>query len=274
MWALIKKKNMRKISFKKNIKIYGSIVFILLAINVFNFGDKFKDFFGLYGFPVKYISNEFLLFNKQFFSFLGRYSDLEIKYFDLKEENAVLKAEIGYAEILEDEVNSLKEELKFEKENEFSGKLVEAQVLKSNSYEDSDKIFINKGYSDGINEGNAVFFEKIFIGIIERANKNYSIIRLPNSNSSNISVQIVRADGMWTEAVAKGNKTSIKLENISNEFEFLGDEIVIINDLRVKRYAVLGNVQRVIDESSSSYKEAYVQTLLNYKDLRFVYVEI
>jgi cell shape-determining protein MreC len=250
---------------------YTVVLLVIITLNLLPFGDKINALLGYYGFASVYASEEIIRVSEQFFSFLGNYSQLEGKYVEIKEENIVLKAQIANYKIMEEELNRLYDELNVKEEQP---EIIVAQVLRHNGSDSSDRIFINKGQKDGIKSGDSVFVGENLIGIAEEVNANYSVVKLPNSSSVNYSVLIIGSDGKSYEGLSFGGQNGVGVKNISQYAVINKGDIVMINDLRVKRYAVLGKIDRVLDDSTNNYKEAFVETFVNYKELKFVTVRL
>ncbi len=250
---------------------YLLVIFLILVVNILPTGQKLNEFFSYYGFPTMYASDQIIYSSKQFFSFLGKYSELEKRYNEVVNDNSKLHADISYTRMLEEELEAVYSDIGIQ---DLSGEIITAQVLRSGLKSEKDRMFINQGKKSGVKEGDAVYWGRNFIGLVEMSRDYYSIVRLPNNSSTTLTVTILGENGEKSEALATGNKGGVLLKNIPMNSGLGGGEEVILDDLRVKRFAVLGKVDKIMEDSTQTYKEAFVKTYVDYRDLRFVTVHL
>lgn len=164
-----------------------------------------------------------------------------------------------------------------EEENESMRKLLGAPLPKQWKFIPatllslSDIASIDVGASSGVNKGDAVVWEKNLIGAVSDVLQNTSNLMMLTNSSSKISVYDPRtgANGM---VVGRFGEQLI-LTQVIQEEELKEDDIVVTSGLYgLPRGLVVGKVARLISDENDVYKEAEVEQLVDFKNIKTVFI--
>jgi len=203
--------------------------------------------------------------------FRDEYNDLSIKVYEQEVESSF------YA-VLKEENESLKKQLAF---GDLEQKYLTAKVLGS---VEGDFFRINKGQKEGAAVGDVVVLGNLYVGIIVRADREGSLVRLPTNKASSLEVVVVSGDmeelrvaedvGILSKGVVRGSPDGIRIENMSMSAGLENGDVVVVNDPRVGQYLILGQLVGLSDNPAATSRSGYVSPVLDYDRLVTVFVRI
>lgn len=148
-----------------------------------------------------------------------------------------------------------------------------AQVVSFNVLLPKDFMLISKGLSSGISVGDAVITEnRVLVGIVTKAEEKQSTVRLISSESSNIPALL---SSTGTHVSLRGSATgALNLDLIPRDVEVFQGELVISSGVTgtIPSHLIMGDVQRIIDNETASFKRAVVRPLVEISELQTVFV--
>jgi cell shape-determining protein MreC len=159
---------------------------------------------------------------------------------------------------------------------------ISSQVI---NYTEKGEIFINKGLSDGIKEGNVVVLGNIFVGVVTKADLNGSIVRLPTNRSSSYEVvllpssfeveQELALDGfVLSTGVVSGSSNSINIDNIGINSKVSEGDLVVLRDERIGELLILGRLVGLSRNPASTSQSGYVSPVFDYNNLLNVFIRV
>lgn len=224
--------------------------------------------------PIIYTSSSFGDKVEQNITSLVGFLKLSKENNELKVENSILKAENLSITLLIEENASLRKELDL---GNREAALIKAEVMKVNEIGDLDSLTINLGEKDGVKEGDVAKLGNQYIGIVSKVNETTSRIKLPNNSGSFLEVEIIRKEKDNTKikgsGVAIGSLYEIIIENILNESDVeIGDPVILVDE-RIGDLLLLGTIQEVLDDPTATGKKARVKSLIDYRELSYLFIE-
>jgi len=235
--------------------------------------------------PFYYYGNKTGIDTKEVFTFLGEVGDLKRKNENLYQENLLLVSENILYQTLEQENVALIEQLNL---GSTENKIVEAGVT---YFDPSGYLLINMGREEGIKEGDIVSIGNIYIGRVVQVSLGISKIRTPLSSESILQVEITkkvsaednvkqlsstidRIQKDIVHSVIKGSALGIVAEDIKLGEDVKIGDYVIVNDEKVGRFLIAGQLEEIINDPTQPELSAFVRPLINYEELTFVFVTI
>lgn len=173
--------------------------------------------------------------------------------------------------ILKNENEALKQQLNLGNTN---GKYILANVLRDDNI---NAIYIDEGTDAGVAKGDVVSYGNVFIGTISQTDRKGSVVKLPTDSSSHLQVAILKPNtttDVLSSAVVSGSVDGIKVENISMNADVANGDVIFVNDTKVGGFLTLGYIVGLSDNPSSTYRTAYVSTVLDFDTLMKVFVRI
>jgi rod shape-determining protein MreC len=182
----------------------------------------------------------------------------------LKQEVETLTAQISNLQFLEQENKSLKENLNFLKEKKY--KFVSGRVFIKNFDSVNRILMVDKGSDDGVKKDMPVIGEGgVLIGVIEKAEPSYSLIKLLSDNSSEVSVMIQNASKSL--GLLRGNyNLGMRIELIPQDEQVEKDNLVVSSglDKNIPPGLLVGYVENVKNNSLEPFQTAFIKPAVNY----------
>jgi cell shape-determining protein MreC len=241
------------------------VILLLIFIFIFVFG-----FFGSARSLVVNLFSPFLKTGNYFYSSIGQVP----KYFSdknkLVEENNKLSAEIenNYLnlinlESLKYENQKLREELKIKPAQDSIAAAIIAKQLQI----PLDTLFLDKGTSDGIKEGDMVLAgEKILIGKIVKASKNRSTVALDSFAGATTYGFVDRTDEPLEIKGVGGGGISSK---VAIDFDIAIGDKIMVGGSSTSLAAVVGAIE---EDKSSGFKNVLLSLPVNVSKINMVFV--
>ncbi|MBU0614064.1 rod shape-determining protein MreC [Patescibacteria group bacterium] len=172
---------------------------------------------------------------------------------------------------LEEEISELQEYLFYVPENGYS-KILAKTILRS--VDGTYKILIDKGLEDGIKDGMGVVVDRgIFVGYIEKAERNSATVTLVSNKTSKIPATILGTN--YTTGIIEGQGGFLLKMNYIPQEELIrvGDTIVTsgLGGLYPSGL-VIGVVSQVIKNESEPFQQAMVEPMENARDYMYLNV--
>ena len=185
------------------------------------------------------------------------------------QKNKVQNMELAY---LKQENEKLRQMLEMRQKN--PAEFIAADVALVENGNSSEKMYINKGTSQGIKVNLPVMYDGYLIGKISKVSEEYSEVTLLTSKSSKLSVvlnsntqQILRGNGNGTFSVQNFNEGSVTKDTIFN-IETSGVSDVLPKGIRIGTFKVTErNACNKMKESrfKPSFNIFDIQSVLVYK---------
>ena len=171
---------------------------------------------------------------------------------------------------LEEEINSLKEELELNKTNTH---LISANVIVRNHNDWYKYIVIDKGEDFGIKENMIVITYNGLIGSIDNVSKNYSRVSLITSANSNISVGVKGKNGYHHGLVTSYKDGLLVISGLTSyDYIYTNSKVVTTGINNLSSGYLIGYVKKMEDEIYDISKKIYVESKQNFDDIRYVSV--
>ncbi|GAB1429675.1 hypothetical protein MASR2M18_05070 [Ignavibacteria bacterium] len=195
----------------------------------------------------------------------------------LKSENAALRelnlqlsderAKLRSAIIENDKLRKL---LELKKKSNYA--LVAGDIVGKTTVETRNYATLNKGTTDGIDEGMPAITEAGLAGVVVAVSDNYSLIRLLINRDSRVAGKIARSriDGIL---VWEGDEY-LSMKNIPKSYDVkTGDEVVTSNySNRYPPNITIGRVKAIQDESSSMFRKVLVEPTVRFSTIEQLFV--
>lgn len=249
---------------------------ILLSLGSLSFMDSFKMPFAYVFEPVAFSARGIEKSIAGWGNALFGASSYIKEYEELKKE--VIQLSAGKEQILDyEEYNSLKESSSvFIPE----GKYALAQVL---GITEKGDLYINVGTKDSVKEGDPVFVEKVFVGVIDSVERSSALVRLPTNRVSTYEVVILPSDVedissldgyIKSRAVISGSLDGIKIENIGSNADVSDGDIVVLRDERVGQLFIVGRIVSLSKNPAATSRSGFVSPVFDYSNLLTVFVRV
>ena len=242
---------------KKNILEIGTFLIKPVQQSSVSSSDAFKGFFGVF----------------------GEVNTLRSEYYDLQEKYLKLESESNLLSVLQEENLSLKKQLGVKVDG---GELIMAEVLFQDLDLRNESMLINKGFKDGVLQGDIVVIGKMYIGIITDSYDFTSKVRLPTSRASSLKVMIIDQEEEldlntfvprnYLSGIAVGYSNTLKVENIQIQGDLKEGYPILINDQKVGDYLYLGNVLVIDEDPTLTLRSCSVKLPVDYSNLKYVFV--
>ncbi len=241
-------------------------------------GSSLHSVYKVIGTPFQYIQRGFSSFGrsiKNAFSVIGDYSEIKDRISDLQEENDSLKNLENENEKLKEENAELRDllELKgyFEDYN-----MVAANIISEDVTDWFNEFTIDRGTSDGLENGCVVITSKGLVGIVYNAGPASSKVRCIVDEQNVIMARIsrnnalVRVRGMSNE----NYEHMLELDRIADETTlYVGDTIITAESGGVyPKGLVIGTVVQIEENAESGTRTAYIEPAVDFTAISHVYV--
>ncbi|HIU30171.1 MAG TPA: rod shape-determining protein MreC [Candidatus Egerieisoma faecipullorum] len=241
-------------------------------------GSSLHSVYKVIGTPFQYIQRGFSSFGrsiKNAFSVIGDYSEIKDRISELQEENDSLKNLENENEKLKEENAELRDllELKgyFEDYN-----MVAANIISEDVTDWFNEFTIDRGTSDGLENGCVVITSKGLVGIVYNAGPASSKVRCIVDEQNVIMARIsrnnalVRVRGMSNE----NYEHMLELDRIADETTlYVGDTIITAESGGVyPKGLVIGTVVQIEENAESGTRTAYIEPAVDFTAVSHVYV--
>lgn len=139
----------------------------------------------------------------------------------------------------------------------------------------SEKMRIDKGKKAGVSEGAMVVFENVLVGKVIRVGEYDSLVQLPTDPSSKIPSLVRRPGekGIRARGLLIGQFGGLLLDRVLQEEDVgRGDQILTLGEEGWLPDLVIGQIEEVLPEADGLYQKARASSLVDYKNLRTVFV--
>ncbi len=253
-------------------------VFLLLS-NLFFVKKNIVEFTNFLINPIQTTASNSSESVKGFFRVFPEVKTLRNEFNDLQEKYLKLQAESGALVLLKEENMTLKEQLGFEKNSEG---LLLAEVLFQDLELQNESLLINKGFKDGVSQGDIVAVGEMYIGLIVEVSDFTSKVRLPTSRASSLKVMILNDEeeiskesfspSNYFSGIAVGYSSTLKIENVETTGEFKEGLPIFVNDPKVGIFLYLGDILSVDKDPTLSLRSGTIRLPIEYSNLKYVFV--
>lgn len=184
--------------------------------------------------------------------------------------------DVAFYAFLQEENEALRKQVSL---GRIESSYVESKVLGGSNY---NFLKINRGDSSGIKVGDIVQLGNMFVGIVVNADSRGSLVQLPTNKSSNLEVTVLRSgveelrdlgsQGVLSKGVVEGSADGVKISNMSMSADLREGDVVVVNDVRVGEYLVLGLLVELSDNPAATSRSGFVAPLFDYDKLTTVFV--
>ena len=237
---------------RKNNTARNILIVAVIAVVLFIFKDKVASSVGVLDGLAQAVNFKLVkvksIVYKQTLKFKSRIHDMNYidtyinnnkeRDFELQ-KNKVQNMELAY---LKEENEKLRQMLEMRQKN--PAEFIAADVALVENGNSSEKMYINKGTSQGIKVNLPVMYDGYLIGKISKVSEEYSEVTLLTSKSSKLSVvlnsntqQILRGNGNGTFSVQNFNEGSVTKDTIFN-IETSGVSDVLPKGIRIGTFKV------------------------------------
>ncbi len=210
---------------------------------------------------------------REYFSTFIQLGKFRKEYNQMKAELYTKEAEYSKYLVLKSENDALKQQLEV---SSIDGSFVMANVLRD---DDVNSILIDEGSKSEITQGDVVTLGNAFVGIVTNVDAKGSRVRLATDSNSHLEVVIMKPGeesrkNISSRGVAVGSVEGIRIENIAMNSNAANGDVVYVNDSKIGGFWTLGYLVGLSENPASTYKTAFVSTVLDYDDLTKVFVKL
>lgn len=171
-----------------------------------------------------------------------------------------------YCSSIENDYNNLLKSNNFKLESNLN--LIISKVMFRDIYEYKDMLKIYKGSNDAIKKGMAVIGEKGLVGIIEKAESEYSDVRLITNKNSNISVKINDCYG-----ILKFRNNLLIVSDLNNYDNIKVGDLIFTSGLgNITGDLYVGKVKEIRLNNTQIEKNIIVELDYNIDNLNYLYI--
>ncbi|PIS07794.1 rod shape-determining protein MreC [Candidatus Berkelbacteria bacterium CG10_big_fil_rev_8_21_14_0_10_43_13] len=249
--------------------IFGTII-LALAISP-SFQSRAKSLFTRTTTGISIRLENFSHRVRRTFSFWTNISELKKQNEELSRKIISLQVDSSQIEELKNENALLKKELGFIEPSEI-GTLVPAKIIERDAATFSDEITIDKGEKDGIVKGVAVVSNNILIGTIKNVMSDTSKILLITSKDSIIQAMLQNSR---SKGILRGGISGLYLDDITTDTTYKIGENVVTSGLGgdIMSGMLIGTAGKLESASSSIFKTISVEPLVDISSLELVFVK-
>ncbi len=174
-------------------------------------------------------------------------------------------------EELSQENEILRKELNFVKKNNLS--FVITQIIGEKNDSGLQTLIINKGETNGLIKGLPVTMQGFLIGKIIKVDK-YTAQVLPIIENQSLVAAVIQ-NYPKTNGLVKGEyNLSLIMELIPQDIEIKVGDLVITSGLEnnIPRGLVIGQIEKIINQSEELYQKAQINSPISFKSLNFLTV--
>ena len=261
---------------------YMLLLVSILSVILFFLGDTLgllsflRSGISFVMYPIAFSANQAGDSGRNYFDTFVRLGEFRQEYNDLKVDVYEKEVENSFYALLKEENNSLKKQIAL---GNVEQTYVMVKVLGGSNFE---YLRINKGSRDGIVIGDVVSLGNMFVGIVTRVDDQGSLVRLPVSKNNSLEAVVVTGGvenvrvfdtvNVLSKGVIKGSPDGVRIENMSMNSNLHDGDIVLVNDVRVGEFLVVGYLVGLSDNPASTSRSGYVAPIVEYDDLVTVFV--
>lgn len=173
---------------------------------------------------------------------------------ELETENQLLKKELGFLDQAQ------------------KGSMVSARIIERDPTTFFDNIIVDKGSSDGIEEGMAVTFNGVLAGQVKEVYEKSSKILLISGRDSLIQVMMQENR---SKGILRGGLSGLYIENIISDTEYREGEYIITSGLggKMRQGILVGKAGKTEAGSPGIFKNIAVEPLIDLSTLELVFIE-
>lgn len=137
-------------------------------------------------------------------------------------------------------------------------------------------IRIDKGEKSGVKMGMSVVSENILIGRIKAVEEGMSIVYLPTNEEEKIPVLVRRVgkEGFQAQGMLVSVGGQLVLERVLQTEDIQTGDLVVSKGEEWLPYLLIGKIEEVLSKPAEVYQKAKVKPLVEYDNLRIVFVVI
>jgi rod shape-determining protein MreC len=189
----------------------------------------------------------------------------------LIQKNQELIIKKSQFEELTQENEILRKELNFIKNNNLS--FIITQIIGKKNDSGLQILIINKGEINGLIVGLPVIIQGFLIGKIIKVDK-YTAQVLPIIESHSLIAAVIQ-NNPKTNGLVKGEyNLSLIMELIPQDIKIKVGDLVITSGLEnnIPRGLIIGQIEKIINQSEELYQKAQINSLISFKNLNFLTV--
>lgn len=213
---------------------------------------------------------------ESFIDFFLRYEDVKLENEQLLVENIELQAKLRNYESLKEENEKLKDMFSI-KDRQDQYDYVGTNVIGTSGGGIISAYIIDKGEDDGLLKGMAMMTEEGIVGQITETAKTWSVVE--TLSSENISIHVTTVEdrensGILEGHVGSGQKQMAKISFLPMDSTIKEGDNIVTSGLG-KFYPpdiYVGKVLKVNEDKGNLMKTAIIETAVNFKDSRILYV--
>lgn len=254
--------NNRIRNYKWIVLIFSS--FLIFFFEYLNLASPIKNF------TLKIFSPFIIMGNKVVQSGAAPFQTLRAMYKsarrvqDLELRLSEALAEIGELESLKKENQELREILK-------STDRELGQVIITTPIVSFAKPAIFAGSKQGIKNNLMVIYKGTLLGMVDEVNENYSTVNLLNMKTSQ---PILAQTQNHTQGLVVGDGKNVIFSEIPIESEMnIGDQVISLGQLGIKRDVFIGRIREIKSSPTSSTKRAILEQLVSFYETSVVEIK-
>jgi rod shape-determining protein MreC len=211
----------------------------------------------------------FFMFFTQMQEVARDYEDLYLEYQSLQNENIKLK-------FLKNENDELRKQLKVVNSEEIlkNKRYVYALTYPNPADRSGTTVLMNVGTVSGVHKGDVAIKDNNIVGIVKNSTSGRSVLEL--ITSPNVKIPAYNFSSQYkSEGIVSGKYgTSITLENIlPSEVVREGDVLMTsAREISIPPNLIIGKIVKIEGGPSSTVRTAFVESLLDLKNLQRVYI--
>ncbi|MFA5359067.1 MAG: rod shape-determining protein MreC [Patescibacteria group bacterium] len=198
--------------------------------------------------------------------------DLILENQELQKKIEQITLDSSQLKNLEIENQILREQLNFLEGQQY--KYILSRVVSRSAASNLSAVIINRGKNNGVVEGSPVIAgEGILIGRIIEVEDNFSTVMLLNDDQVRVAATIQNQE--QTLGVVEGEHgLSVKMEMIPRDENVKVGDTIITSGLqyRIPQGLLIGSVEKIDTTSSELFSRAYINPLVDYRQLNIVTV--
>lgn len=264
---------MKEPGIKKNFFLFLLLILVSVLFLLLGKQNWFASFLGFLRRPLNSLESGSLASYQRTFGNLSFSSNnqQQTKIFELEGRLRQLAVEQNKLSLCQEENDKLKRLLGASLPA--SWQFMDARVLGI-----TDQIKIARGLRDGVKQGMMVVAEDILVGKVSEVDSFTSLVQIITNSNSKIPVVIKRPDNAGVQAkgllLGQSGQTLILDKVLQAESIQKGDLVATSGDENWLPDLLVGQIKEVMPKSAEVYQKASVSPLINYQDLRIVFVII
>lgn len=138
----------------------------------------------------------------------------------------------------------------------------------------TEKMRIDKGQRDGVEEGVMVVSENILVGKVVSVGERSALVQLPTDPNTKIPVMVKKpgSPGVQARGLLHAQSGKLILDRILQNEDIRVGDLVLTGGEGWLPDLLIGQVEEVLRQEAEIYKKARVFPLIEYQSLRIVFV--